>query len=144
VLDRLRARVEERGLRRCRERRRLAEPLRQRDVDLVGDDGEAGVREPPRLLLDRGDDTRMGVTDREAADTAGEVEERVPVDVGEGRAARLLDDDRKRDREGVGDDELLAGEDLARARAWNLGAELDRASRGHGPTIAKPPAVESP
>ena len=112
VLDRLRASVEERRLPRPAERREREQPLGDVDVDLVRDDGEVGVEEPRRLLLHRLDDVRVRVPDVEAADAAGEVDERVAVDVGQRRATRLLDDDRQEDRQRLGNDPLLALEDL--------------------------------
>ena len=90
VLDRLRAGVEERRLRRSGERQSLQQPLRQLDVRLVRDDREVGVGEAGELLLGRGDDLRMRVADVQAADAAREVDERVAVDVGEqARRSRL-------------------------------------------------------
>ena len=82
------------------------------DVDLVRDDREVGVAEARELLLRGLDDPRVRVADVEAADAAGEVDERVAVDVGERRAAALGDDDRQVDRERLGDDALLARQDL--------------------------------
>ena len=65
---------------------RLEQALGERDVVLVRDDREVGVREALDLLLRGLDDARMRVADVEAADAAGEVDERVAVDVGEQRA----------------------------------------------------------
>ena len=87
VLDRLRAGVEERRLRRPGDRRPLEQPLGERDVELVRHDREVGVGEALELLLRGGDDLRVRVADVEAADAAGEVDEGVAVDVGE-RARR--------------------------------------------------------
>ena len=117
VLDRLGAGVEERRLGRAGERRDRVEPLGVLDVDLVRDDREVGVEEARGLLLHRRDDARMRVADVEAADAAGEVDERVAVDVGDGRAAALGDHDRQVEPERVGDHPLLPLGDLARARA---------------------------
>ena len=130
VLDRLGARVEERRL--CvRDRRQLAEPLREPDVGLVRDDREIRVAEPLELLLRRLDDPRVRVADVQAADAAGEVDEGVPVDVGERRALPALDHDGDVDGEGVGDHALLALEDLAGAGAGDVGAQLDGLGRRH-------------
>ena len=131
VLDRLRPGVEERGAGLAADRRKPAKALRQGDVDLVGDDREVGVAEALELLLRGGDDPRVRVADVEAADAAGEVEERVSVDVGEERPPPFLDHDRQVDRERLGDDALLAVQDLARARARNLGPEVDRTGGRH-------------
>ncbi len=68
VLDRLGAGVEEGGLDRPGDRRALAQPLGERDVGLVGDDGEVGVAEPVELLVGGGDDIGVAVADVEAAD----------------------------------------------------------------------------
>ncbi len=131
VLDRLRARVEERRLRRAPERRDLDQPLGQLDVDLVRDDREVGVGEARRLLLHRLDDSRMGVADVQAADAAGEVDEGVAVDVGDRRAPPLRDDDREVDGQRIRHDAVLAGEDLLGARTGDRRPELDRPRRRH-------------
>jgi hypothetical protein len=107
VLDRLGAGVEERRLRRAGDRRALDQALRQLDVRLVRDDREVGVGEALELLARRGDDLRVRVTDVQAADAAGEVDERVAVDVGQQCAARLGRDDRERDLERPGDGRAL-------------------------------------
>src|SRR5918999_907947 len=73
----------------------------------------------------------MRMADVEAADAADEIDERVAVDVGDDRAAALGDHERQAERERLRDDALVALEDLPRARAWNLGAELDRPGRRH-------------
>ena len=104
VLDRLGAGVEERRLRRACEGRKSEQPLGERDVHLVGDHGEVGVEETRCLLLDGRHDSRVRVADVEAADAAGEVDERVAVDVGDGRAAAVRDHDRQVDAERIGDD----------------------------------------
>ncbi len=115
VLDRFRAGVEERRLRGAGERRDREQPLGERDVHLVRDDREVGVEEARGLLLHGLDDVRMRVADVQAADAAGEVEERVAVDVGQRRAPRALgDDDRQVHRERIGDDALLPLEDRLR------------------------------
>ena len=142
VLDGLGARVEERGLRRAGERSERRQPLGVLDVDLVRDDREVGVEEARGLLLHRRDDARVGVADGEAADAAREVDEAVAVDVGHGRAAPVRDHDRQVEAERIGDDALLPLGDLARARAWDLGAKLDRACDGHVVTIAAAPDEE--
>ncbi len=59
VLDRLRAGVEEGGLRRAGDRGSLEQPLGELDVELVRDDREVGVGETVELLADGGDDPRM-------------------------------------------------------------------------------------
>ena len=136
VLDGLGARVEERGLRRARERRERGQPLGVLDVDLVGDDREVGVEEARGLLLHRRDDAGVGVADVEAADAAREVDEAVAVDVGDGRAAPVGDHDRQVEAERIGDDPLLPLGDLAGARPRDLGAKLDRPRDGHTATIS--------
>jgi hypothetical protein len=123
--------VEERSLCRARDRRGRNEPLRQRDVDLVRNDREVGVEELRGLVGDRLNDARVRVTDIEAADPAGEVEEGVAVDVGEGRARAVLDHHRQEDREWIGDDLVLTVEDLLGARSRYCRLELDCLRRGH-------------
>ena len=114
------------------DRSELAEALGKRDVDLVGNDREVGVAETRQLLLRRLDQARVRVAHVEAADTTGEVDERVAVDIGERRSAALGGHDRQVDRERVGNDPLLALQDLPRAGPGDLRAELDRLRRRHG------------
>ena len=143
VLDGLRAGVEEGGLRGTRERRDRGQALGVVDVDLVRDDREVGVEEAPGLLLHGRDDAWVRVADVETADPAGEVDEAVAVDIGDGRASAVRDHDRQVQPERVGNDTLLAIGDLAGARAGDLGAELDCAGDSHGATIATPRDGES-
>ncbi len=131
VLDRLGAGVEEGDARLAGDRHEVDEALREPDVVLVRDDREVRVREPRRLLLHRLDHPRIRVPDVHAADSAGEVDERVAVDVGDERALSLGDHDRQVDRERVGDHPLLAVEDLLALRARKLGLDADRTCRGH-------------
>ena len=138
VLDRLRPGVEERRLRRPRERREREQPLGELDVDLVGDDGEVGVGEAVELLLRRGDDLRVGVADVETADAAGEVDERVAVDVGDRRAPGLGGDDGKGERQRRSDAAVDPVDDLPRTRARDLRPEVDRPRRGHGLSVQQP------
>ena len=132
VLDGLRARVEERGFRGAGERRPREQPLGQRCVDLVRDNGEVGVGEALELLLCGGDDMRMGMADVEAADAAREVDEDVAVDVGEQRAARVGRDDGEGDGERRRDARGEPRQDLARPRSRDLRPQLDRARGRHG------------
>jgi hypothetical protein len=136
VLDRFRARVEERRLRGTVEGRDRDEPLGELDVVLVRNDREVGVEESRCLFLHRFDHARMRVPDVQAADAAREVDERVAVDVGEERPVPFGDGDRQDELERVGDDLCLARGDLARARPRNGGLQADRANRGHEPTIS--------
>jgi hypothetical protein len=135
VLDRLGSGVEERRLGRFRHGRELTEALGERDVRLVRDDREVGVREAAELLLRRCDDVRVRMADVEAADSAGEVYERVSVDIGDRGAARVLDDHRQEDRKRVGHHPLLPRQDLLRARARDLGPQVDCARHSHGADI---------
>ena len=117
VLDSLGAGVEERGARLAADRSEGAEPLGELDVALVRHDGEVRVEEPVDLLGDRLDDARIVVTDVRDADAPDEVDERVPIDVGDRGPARAIGDDRLVDDERSGDCVPLAVEDLAAARA---------------------------
>ena len=132
VLHSLGARVEEGRPLLAADRYELEQALGQRDVVLVRDDREVGVRETLDLLLRRLDDARVRVADVQAADAAREVDERVAVDVGDRRAVRLLDHDREIDRERLRDDAGLTVEDLPAARPGDLGLEVDCSCRGHG------------
>jgi hypothetical protein len=71
------------------------------------------------------------VADVQAADAACEVDEGVPVDVGEGRALPALDHDGDVDGEGVGNHAFFALEDLAGPGARDVGAQLDALGRRH-------------
>src|SRR2546423_4307296 len=73
----------------------------------------------------------MRVADVETADAAREVDEGVPVDVGERGAAGRIGDDGKRHRERRGDDAPHPLDDLPRARTRDLRPELDRLGGGH-------------
>ena len=121
VLDGLGARVEERGLGRAGHRRELESRSASVDVDLVRDDREVGVREARELLLRRRDDLRVRVADVQAADAAGEVDERVAVDVGQRGAPAL----RERRRAGT-----------PRAGPRRRAALRSRISRERGPGIS--------
>ena len=74
------------------------------------------------LLLHRGDDARVCVAHVEAADAAGEVDEAVAVDVGDGGTAAVRDHDREVEAERIGDDPLLPVGDLSGARPRDLRA----------------------
>ena len=133
VLDRLRARVEEGRPGLALDGDEPPETLRELDVQLVRDNCEIDVNQALSLLLDRLDDTRMPVADVRDPDATDEVDERVAVDVGDRRAARLGGDDRDVHDERPRDRSGLAFEDLARTRPGNLRPELDHASRRHPP-----------
>ena len=132
VLDRFRAGVEERRLRRPGKRGDGEQPFGERDVHLVRNDREVGVEEARRLLLDRLDDVRMRVADVQATHAAGEVEKRIAVDVGQHRAAPFRRHDRQVDRERLGDDARLPLEDCPGFGPGNLGLQANCACRGHG------------
>jgi hypothetical protein len=67
----------------------------------------------------------MRVADVEAADAAGEVDEGIAVDVGEGGAAALLDHYREKDGQRVGDDLRFPLQDLPRSGSRNGRFQLD-------------------
>ena len=136
VLDRLGAGVEERRLGRTAERGEREQPLGQLDVRLVGHDREVGVDEASHLLARGFEDARMRMSHVQAADTAGEVDEDVPVDVGERGATALLRHDRDRDRLRIRDHARLALEDRGGPRTRDRGANVDGLRRRHGSTLA--------
>src|SRR5439155_24798017 len=74
VLDRLGAGVQQEGLRRRLAGPQLVEPLRDRDVRLVGADHEALVQLLVDLLVDRAPASRAPVAEVLAGDAAAEVE----------------------------------------------------------------------
>jgi hypothetical protein len=84
------------------------------------------------LLLAGLDDARMRVADVETADAAREVNEGIPVDVGDERPAGLGDNNRKVSRERLADDPFHALEDLPTPRPWNLRSYVDRTAPRHG------------
>ena len=131
VLDRLGPGVEERAPARAFDRGERAKPFRQLDVGLVSDHGEVGVEKSLSLRVHGLDHPRVAVSDVQDADSAYEIEERVAVDVGDRRSARMRRDDRavddQRRRHGV----ALPLEDLACPGPRNLGAELDSSGRSH-------------
>ena len=95
VLDGLGAAVEERRLRRPRDRQPGAQLLGQLDVRVVRHDREVGVQEARDLIAHRARDGGVGVPDGEAADAACEVDVRVAVDVGDEGTLGALDEDRQ-------------------------------------------------
>ena len=103
VLDRLRARVEERRARLTADRRQRAEALGELDVGLVGDDRVVRVQEQGGLLRHRVDDRRVGVPGVDHADSAREVDEDVAVDVGDGRVVGPSREDRQVHEQRLGD-----------------------------------------
>jgi hypothetical protein len=89
------------------------------------------VEEPRGLLLYRLDDVRMRVTDVQAADAAGEVEEGVAVDVRHRRAVAFDRHDGQVDRERIRDDLGLPLENGSGPGPRDLGLQADCACRGH-------------
>ena len=144
VLDRLRARVEERGTGLGGDRDERAEALRELDVRLVGDDGVVRVDEPLGLVDDRVDDPRMCVTGVDDADTAGEVDEDVAVDVRDRRVLGGRGEDRQVRVQRCSDRPCLTLEKASRLRAGHLGLDPDRPRDRHGrPAYRRPPLVDS-
>ncbi len=137
VLHRLGAGVEESRLDRPADRQPCEEALSEGRVILVRHDSEVGVAEMLQLLLRRLDDMRMRMADVQAADPACEIDERVPVEVGDRGATRVGGDDGEGDRERRGDARRQAVQHLARAGARNFGLQDDRAGGGHGPRVAE-------
>ena len=117
VLHRLGSRVEEdRLLLAAGARRELGQPAADLDVGLVDADHEALVEVLVGLGLDRVDDGREPVARVLAADAAGEVDERAPVDVGDTGSVGVGDDE-LRDRDAgahvprpLGEDALVGGD----------------------------------
>ena len=100
----------------ARARRELGQPAAHLDVGLVDADHEALVEVLVGLGLDRVDDGREPVPGVLAADAAGEVDERAPVDVGDARAVGVRDDE-LRDRDAgahvlrpIGEDAVVGGD----------------------------------
>jgi hypothetical protein len=131
VLHRLGARVREQRLLREVARRDLVEQLAQRDVRLVRRDERARVEQPPGLRVDRRDDLRRAVPGGRHADAAGEVDQRVAVDVVDQRALGAVDDDVGRAREPARDGGPAALEQRAALRARDLGDSADRCHGGY-------------
>ncbi len=133
VLDRLRSGVEERAPRTTGDRRERAEPFGDLDVQLVGDDGEVGVEKAVGLVVDRLHDPRVAMAHVEHAYASHEVDERVPVEIRDGRTSRLGRDDGGVNEQRLGHRPLLSFHDPSGARARNLGPQLDHPGRGHAP-----------
>ena len=131
VLDRLGARVEERGPGRAGNRDERAQALRELDVGLVGDDRVVGVKEALGLVDDRLDDRRMGVTGVDDADAAGEVDEDVPVDVRDRRVLGGGGKDREVRAQRRCDRPRLTLEEAPRLGAGHLGLDPDRSRDRH-------------
>ena len=136
VLDGLGAGVEEHGALVVVARGQLVEPLGHRDVPLVGRDHEAGVGEGRDLLLHRRDDPRGARADRGDRDARAEVDEHVAVDVLDDAAVRADGVHRHHRADAGGDRGGLAGGELARARAGELGDEAARPGGGTSPAVA--------
>jgi hypothetical protein len=81
------------------------------------------------------------MADVQAADAAGEVDERVPVDVGQRRSVTAIDHDGDVDRERVGHDQRLPLQDLLGARPGDRRPELDRLRRRHHRSRLTQPAA---
>ena len=137
ILDCLGARVEERGSRRAGERDDPTEPLGELDVHGVRHDREVGVDELGRLLLDRLDDARVAVAHVADTDAAGEVDERVAVDVRDRRVQSLGSEHRQVHPEGLRNGALAAHEELSGAGPGDLRADLDRPRRRHEKSLAE-------
>ena len=121
------------------------EPLRELDVAGVRDDGEVGVDEAGRLLEHRLDDARISVPDVHHADATGEVDEDVPVDIGDRRALGVGSEDREVNVERGRDRLRLAREQLLRPRAGKLRLDLDHTGRRHRQSrVPEPPSASSP
>ena len=138
VLDRLGAGVEERRLDRPAERRRASRRSDERRVDLVRHDREVGVAELLELLL-APPATTCGCewpTFRQPTPPAKSMKVFPSRSVIVAPRA-VGGDDREGDRERRGDARRQAVQHLARAGAWNLGLQDDRAGGGHGPRVAE-------
>ena len=88
-------------------------------------------REACELFLCRLDQAGVRVPDVQAADAAGEVDERITVDVRERGAAAFGDDDRVDEGQRPRDHAFLPLDDLLRTGARDRGPNLDRACHGH-------------
>ena len=130
VLDGLGARIEQ-GHLAFPTARGTNQPFGQLHVRLVGDDGEVRVRDAGRLPVHRLDHLGMGVADQLASQAPREVQERVPVDIGDASSMAVVDDDRSVEVEGIGDDTGLPLEDGGGTRTRKIRDEGD--GPAHGP-----------
>ena len=101
--------------------------LHELEVARLVEVGRGDVDEPLRLLLDGRDHLRVGVAGRADRDAGGEVEEAVAVDVGDDQPRAGLRNQRVGAGQGRAGDGLVAGDDLARLRAGQLGDDVRRA-----------------
>src|SRR5262249_10157891 len=127
VLDRLGAAVDEQRLLRKRPGREPRKALRQRDVRRVWHDGETDVREPLGLVVNRSDDRRRRMTGVHDADTAGEVEKDIAVDIGHGHAVGGGREHRYRVRKPTRHRRVATPHQRARLGSGNLGAKTNQA-----------------
>src|SRR5947208_2180093 len=80
------------------------------------------------LRLDRRDDLGRAVAGVEHADPTDKIDEGVAVHIGHQRALSALDSDLVGFVEAIGHGSLAAGDEFARARAGDCGANADAAS----------------
>ena len=125
VLDALGAAVGEDRLLAERAGRDLVEQLGEPHVRLVGRDQRADVDELPRLVGNRLDDRRRRVPDGHHADAAGEVDQRVAVDVEDERAFGAFDDDVGGAAEPGGNRRQAARDEVAGPRTGDLRVQSD-------------------
>src|SRR5579883_1996348 len=97
----------------------------ERDVALIGRDGEAKVQVHFELRAEGRSDTRGLMTHIEAADSAGEIEVAVAVNVFERGAIGGGDEDRHGVVGAARDSGFAAGHERARTRAGNFRADMD-------------------
>ena len=143
VLDRLGARVEQRGALLVGARRAARELLADLHVPLVRGDHEAGVGELRDLLLHAADDGVGRVADRRDGDAGAEVDQRVAVGVEHHAAAGGGDEDGQRGRDAARDGAVAALHQGARGGSGDLGDKVTalrqlraaNGERGHDRTI---------
>ena len=113
-------------------RRQRVQRLRERDIFLVGCDGEADMGEILHLPGGDAGDLGHGMTQRHHRDSGGEIDELVAVDVPQDRAAGLLDIDRQHGGDRTRN--RLVAARVHRHRAWTRNRRRQDASlfEGHG------------
>ena len=127
TLDRLRAAVKQHRFFGSTYGHNFGQQFGERDVGLVTADDGARMDEPLGLRLNRRDDARVIVPDREHPDTAREVEERVAVGVGDGCTSSTLDSQRRELGRAPCRCRLTPGDESQTLGAGDWGDEVDSA-----------------
>src|SRR5713226_7709194 len=126
VLDGLGAGVQKDGFLRKIAGSQRVQFFRQGNVAFVGSDGEAEMQVLLELFPDRGEHPRRAVADIEAADTSGEIEIAITIDILDGGAVSSRGEDRRGIRRATWNSSFAARHQGARLGPRYFGANLNR------------------